>query len=134
MIDYHYLCIVKQLNIYTMSETRTINVTPTWSGLLPNFLAMLESNNPESRRIGMEHLEKIAQLADAYVELVESLPIEHSDKNSHVISIDDVVDVDESDDNLAFTGRVIGFKKEFVTVEDMEGNAFDIPPTECEVR
>jgi transcription elongation GreA/GreB family factor len=117
-----------------MSETRTINVTPTWSGLLPNFLAMLESNNAESRRIGMENLEKIAKLADAYVEMVENQPMVHSDKNSHVINMGDIVDVDESDDNLAFTGRVVGFKKEFVTVEDMEGNAFDIPPTECEVR
>jgi hypothetical protein len=117
-----------------MSDKKTLNITPTWSQLLPEFIAMLESPSQQSREIGEKNLKKIAELADAYVEHVGSLP--PSDKHSQIIEMDALVDVDESDDNLAFTGRVVGMSKlpNYITVEDMEGNAFDIPPTECEVR
>ena len=57
----------------------------------------------------------------------------YSDKHSHIINNGDTVNVDATDDNVEFTGTVIGFKDEFVQVEDQESNVFDMLPTELEV-
>ena len=57
----------------------------------------------------------------------------YSDKHSHIITVGDTVNVDKTDDNEEFSGTVVGFKGEFVQVEDQEDNVFDCNPTELEV-
>jgi hypothetical protein len=46
-----------------------IDVTPTWSQILPALLALLESGTAEGRRTARDELERMAALADRLVEL-----------------------------------------------------------------
>jgi hypothetical protein len=59
------------------------------------------------------------------------------DKNGRIIRIGDSVDVPEpiGNDihNFEFRGSVNSFHDEYVTVEDMESNFFDIEPERLEV-
>lgn len=52
-----------------MATTETIDITPTWSGLLPGLLDVIrnESAPVESIRTVERELTKMARLADAYV-------------------------------------------------------------------
>ena len=49
--------------------TQTIDVTPTWQGILPALLALLQSDNLKSREIAESELRRMAGLADGYVEI-----------------------------------------------------------------
>lgn len=50
--------------------TETIDLTPTWRGILPALLALLE--NPTTHRDALDELTKMAALADRYNEMVKS--------------------------------------------------------------
>lgn len=45
----------------------TIDMTPTWEGLLPGLLLAIENGTAEGRRIAREELARMAQVADLYV-------------------------------------------------------------------
>lgn len=45
----------------------TIDLTPSWRGVLPILLAGVSSGTVEGRRLAMAELERMADLADAYV-------------------------------------------------------------------
>jgi len=49
----------------------TIDMTPTWAELLPILLAVYENGAAESRRGCFEELERMARIADAYVETMK---------------------------------------------------------------
>jgi hypothetical protein len=47
---------------------KTIDMTPTWVGILPALLAVLESSpNTDSRQLVRTELKRMAALADRYV-------------------------------------------------------------------
>lgn len=51
-----------------MNNTVTeIDMTPTWSGLLPGLIAMLQNGTHASIQIASEELQKMAKLADQQV-------------------------------------------------------------------
>ena len=45
--------------------TGTIDLTPTWTGLLPAFIALLQNGSPEGQKVAREELERMAALADS---------------------------------------------------------------------
>lgn len=47
---------------------KTIDVTPSWSEILPALLVLLESGTPESKAFAKKELKRMAALADSYVE------------------------------------------------------------------
>ena len=49
--------------------SKTVDVTPTWQGILPALLALLQSDNPKSRQLAESELRRMAGLADGYVEI-----------------------------------------------------------------
>lgn len=56
-----------------------------------------------------------------------------SDKHSHILEVGYIVDVDQTEDNQAFQGSIVGFKDEFVLVEDQESNVFCMRDYELEL-
>lgn len=42
----------------------TIDITPTWAGILPVLLAAIENGTPEGRRFAISELRRMAQIAD----------------------------------------------------------------------
>lgn len=50
----------------------TIDLTPTWSGILPGLLAVIENGTGEGRRLAREELARMAQAADKYNELAKA--------------------------------------------------------------
>ena len=49
-----------------MQTSKTINCTPTWEGLLPAIIHLIESGGPSAKKIAIEELEKMARAADLY--------------------------------------------------------------------
>jgi len=47
------------------NTTKTIDCTPTWSGILPVILALIQ--NPNTKKDGLHELQRMAELADAYM-------------------------------------------------------------------
>lgn len=47
--------------------TKTINVTPTWQGLVPVFVALIENGAPEGRKFAVDELRRMARIADRAV-------------------------------------------------------------------
>lgn len=43
---------------------KTIDLTPTWSGLLPALIAVIQNGKPEGQRLAIEELRRMAQAAD----------------------------------------------------------------------
>ena len=50
--------------------TETVDLTPTWRGILPALLALLEM--PETRQDALDELSKMAGAADRYISLVKA--------------------------------------------------------------
>jgi hypothetical protein len=51
-----------------MENTKTIDMTPTWKGLLPVLVHLVENaTTSESRHVAMDELTRMANLADLYV-------------------------------------------------------------------
>ncbi len=47
---------------------KTVDLTPTWQGILPALLTLLQSDNPKSRQVAESELRRMAGLADGFVE------------------------------------------------------------------
>ena len=47
---------------------KTVDLTPTWQGILPALLNLLQSDNPKSRQVAESELRRMAGLADGFVE------------------------------------------------------------------
>lgn len=45
-------------------EINTLNITPTWAGILPAYMAVLENGNAEGRKIARAEMLRMARLAD----------------------------------------------------------------------
>ncbi len=52
--------------------SKVINITPTWQAILPALVALLE--NKETRKDAMMELDRMAQVADAYVSSQKTNP------------------------------------------------------------
>jgi len=48
--------------------SKTVDLTPTWQGILPALLNLLQSDHPVTRRVAESELRRMAGLADGYVE------------------------------------------------------------------
>lgn len=48
---------------------KTIDVTPTWTDVLPVLLAAIEDGTFEGQKVAREELFRMAELADRYVDL-----------------------------------------------------------------
>jgi hypothetical protein len=44
---------------------RTINVAPTWTGMLPMLLALYTDATPDARAFALEELQRMARIADS---------------------------------------------------------------------
>lgn len=51
---------------------KTINLTPTWEGVLPALIQLLGTGRFEAIKTANEELARMAKLADAYVKLVKT--------------------------------------------------------------
>ena len=49
--------------------TKTVDLTPTWQGILPALLDLVRSDNYKTREIAERELRRMAGLADGYVEI-----------------------------------------------------------------
>lgn len=60
-------------HLITKSEKapKTIDLTPTWSAILPAFLAVLENGTEKGKEAAREELKRMAQAADQFNELVK---------------------------------------------------------------
>lgn len=57
---------------------KTIDLTPTWRGIMPALLAAVRDGTPESRSIAIEELNRLADFADAVNRKPEPLgPVEN---------------------------------------------------------
>lgn len=52
-------------------EVTYIDITPTWSGILPAFIEFLERGTSEQKMLAVTELNKMASIADEYVALVK---------------------------------------------------------------
>ena len=52
--------------------TKTVDLTPTWQGILPALLNLLQSDNLQTRQIAESELRRMAGLADGYVESLKA--------------------------------------------------------------
>lgn len=50
----------------------TIDLTPSWSGILPTLLAAVTDGTPEGQSIARQELARMAEIADRYVALSKS--------------------------------------------------------------
>jgi len=48
--------------------TKTFDITPTWSGILPVLVAALQNGTAEGQLMAMEELKRMAKLADSHVQ------------------------------------------------------------------
>ena len=47
--------------------TETVDITPTWSEILPALLILLKSKNANARDVATSELERMAKLADRHM-------------------------------------------------------------------
>ena len=52
--------------------SKTVDVTPTWQGILPALLTLLQSDNPKTRQVAESELRRMAGLADGYIESLKA--------------------------------------------------------------
>lgn len=53
--------------------TKTVDITPTWSGILPALLTLLHSENAEARFVAQKELERMARLTDKLIDHLNTL-------------------------------------------------------------
>ena len=49
------------------TESKFIDITPTWAGLLPALLALYTDGNSQGRKYALEELQRLAAIADRAV-------------------------------------------------------------------
>lgn len=52
--------------------TKAVDLTPTWQGILPALLNLLQSDNLKSRQLAESELRRMAGLADGYIESLKA--------------------------------------------------------------
>ena len=57
----------------TSKMTKTIDVTPTWQGILPSLLILLKSERTSAREVAENELVRMARLADKMMVQFETL-------------------------------------------------------------
>lgn len=62
----------RKVRTSTSASVQTIDITPTWQGILPSLLLLLQSDDYKARNIAESELRRMAGLADGYVELQKS--------------------------------------------------------------
>jgi hypothetical protein len=62
----------------------TIDMTPTWEGILPGLIAMVTNGTVEARNTAMSELRRMAQLADKYVAQEQASHVIPEDAPVHV--------------------------------------------------
>jgi hypothetical protein len=67
------------------SNTEKLDMTPTWVGILPVYLAAFEDGNATGREAAKKELYRMAQLADKYAEIVKQQEAEGSTDRIKVI-------------------------------------------------
>lgn len=55
------------------TEIKTIDVTPTWSAILPMLIMVLQDGTPQGQAEATAELRRMAQLADRYVAAQQEL-------------------------------------------------------------
>lgn len=55
------------MSVTEKTKIGTIDLTPTWSGILPTLIALMVDGNEKGRITALGELQKMAQLADRYV-------------------------------------------------------------------
>lgn len=60
---------------------QTIDCTPTWSGILPALLNVLENGTEEGKKVVYVELKRMAEIADKYVEYQKSINNEPVDQS-----------------------------------------------------
>jgi hypothetical protein len=60
---------------------QTIDCTPTWSGILPALLIVLEDGTEEGKKLARIELKRMAEIADKYVEHQKSINHEPVDQS-----------------------------------------------------
>lgn len=50
-----------------MATKRTVDVTPTWEGIMPALISMLTDGTDEAKAIAREELTRLARYADAQI-------------------------------------------------------------------
>lgn len=63
--------------------TTTIDLTPTWTGVLPILIAGIENGTAEGRKIAIDELSRMARAADAVKD--SKAAIEQADKTADAL-------------------------------------------------
>ena len=53
--------------------TQTVDVTPTWQGILPALLDLIKSDNPEVRELAEAEMYRMARSADRMIAHLNSM-------------------------------------------------------------
>lgn len=53
--------------------TKTVDVTPTWQGILPALLDLIKSDNPEVRELAEAEMYRMARSADRMIAHLNSM-------------------------------------------------------------
>jgi hypothetical protein len=56
-----------------MTEPKTINITPSWQGLVPAFLALIEDGTAEGRNFAVSEIARMAKVADLKVQAMQAI-------------------------------------------------------------
>ena len=54
-----------------MAEPMTIDITPTWAGILPLLLAVIVDGTPEGKKHAIAELQRMADAADKFNQLAK---------------------------------------------------------------
>lgn len=65
---------------------KTIDITPTWEGLLPLLIALIKDGPPEGQKTAEEELRRMARAADLYNK--DGVKIFHSEEDGGFIALD----------------------------------------------
>ena len=57
-----------QVKNETEMQSETIDLTPSWKSMVGLFVTLIENGGTDGRRAAIEELDRMASLADAYVE------------------------------------------------------------------
>lgn len=47
-------------------SVKTIDLTPSWTGLVPALISMIEHGTPEARKVAIEEITRMARALDAF--------------------------------------------------------------------
>ena len=64
---------------------RTINATPTWAGLMPALIDMIENGTAEGRAIAIAEITRLAHAADTYIAADKAAADQRGDKYRAII-------------------------------------------------